>query len=914
MNVLRNTLGSCFVSLAALAALGCGGDELGGTTSGTTLGTGAGSSSSASSGSGSGGNGGSGGSSSSSSGSGGGGGGSGGSGGGSVVDCLPPAGTPASGTGTWYDAPNEAKVVVENAASCARTYTLSTTGPLRDDNPANPRIYTEQPGQPVLRSGHDMLDALYALAVEESRECSVAAISDYAFNGGNPLPCPPGGCFETGRLWKYVWTRDTSYAVALGLSLLDPTRARNSMEFKTSPRRDGTKREIVQDTGTGGSYPISSDRVVWAMGALELLKYLAGDERTAFRDLAYEAIVNTAERDRLVVWDKADGLYRGEQSFLDWREQTYPAWVANDTAQIGMSKALGTNIGHYVMLDVASKLASEKGDAAASQKYAGWAAALKDAIRARLYLPERQMYSTFVTTYLDPAPTLQYDLLGSSFAVLFDVATEAEAKEVVARYPHLPKGAPVIWPQQQDTRIYHNRGIWPFVTAFWAKAAAKAQNADAIDHAVHSLVRGAALNLSNMENFEAVTGANWKDEGPMSGPVVNSQRQLWSVAGFLGVVHDVIFGLEATQTGIRFAPKITRKMRNTLLAGMDEITLSGLRYRGRTLSVRVKLPAAAPGDNGVLDVVSARLDGQEVGTGFVDAVALAGEHVFEIELGAGAPSPKGITSLGDAAIADYKNVFGPRAPSITGVGLLNDRVQVSFSVAENADDVTLSVYRDGTRIAQDLPGGTTSYVDTGSAEHATRTYCYTVEAVFKASGNASQRARPWCYWGPSNGRIQSFGAQASFQANGGTLVFNHGRWHHENWGDPGHTITVANVSAKQSGRHLLQVTAGNGAGDYTTGITCGVKAIEVWDGATLVGSGQLTMPHLAKWDDWRDSNFVPVDLVAGKTYSIVIREDAASSNMSDFEHFSSYNGTGGQGGRFNKVNIAELKVLAIGGP
>ena len=70
--------------------------------------------------------------------------------------------------------------------------------------------------------------------------------------------------------------------------------------LKLSAHRDGTKPEIVQDTGTGGSWPISSDRVVWAMGAWELLAVLDGAERTAFRDLAYTAIVNTAEHDRLV--------------------------------------------------------------------------------------------------------------------------------------------------------------------------------------------------------------------------------------------------------------------------------------------------------------------------------------------------------------------------------------------------------------------------------------------------------------------------------------------------------------------------------------------------------------------------------------------------------------------------------------
>ena len=47
---------------------------------------------------------------------------------------------------------------------------LSTTGPLRDNQPANPRTFSEQMGQPVARTGHDMMDALYALAIEESRE------------------------------------------------------------------------------------------------------------------------------------------------------------------------------------------------------------------------------------------------------------------------------------------------------------------------------------------------------------------------------------------------------------------------------------------------------------------------------------------------------------------------------------------------------------------------------------------------------------------------------------------------------------------------------------------------------------------------------------------------------------------------
>ena len=40
----------------------------------------------------------------------------------------------------------------------------------------------------------------------------------------------------------------------------------------------------------------------------------------------------------------------------------------------------------------------------------------------------------------------------------------------------------------------------------------------AVTHGVRSLMRGAALNLSNMENFEAVTGAAWLDVARVARP------------------------------------------------------------------------------------------------------------------------------------------------------------------------------------------------------------------------------------------------------------------------------------------------------------------------------------------------------------------------------------------------------------
>src|SRR6185295_6288779 len=123
-----------------------------------------------------------------------------------------------------------------------------------------------------VRTKNTMFDALYALALDEAREDSVSSISDGAFNGGSAIPCD---CFQTGRKWTYVWTRDTAYSVFLGLAAIDPTRARKSLEFKLSELRAGGGREIVQDTGSGGSHPISTDRVVWAMGAEKVMEWLS---------------------------------------------------------------------------------------------------------------------------------------------------------------------------------------------------------------------------------------------------------------------------------------------------------------------------------------------------------------------------------------------------------------------------------------------------------------------------------------------------------------------------------------------------------------------------------------------------------------------------------------------------------------
>jgi hypothetical protein len=794
-------------------------------------------------------------------------------------------------------------VTIRNPDSLTRTYTVATTAALRDNEPSSKQVtLTEQEGQMILRSGNDLFDALFAMAIDETRQLSVSSISDGAFNNGQGVPCD---CFETGAKWNYVWTRDTAYAVDLGLAFVDPRRSKNSLDFKLSELKQGGGLQIVQDTGSGGSYPVSTDRVVWAIGAWEVLKFLDGPEREAFRNRTLEAMKNTIEQDRELVFDSEDGLYRGEQSFLDWREQSYPSYTADDTVHIAMSKTLSTNVGHYALLRFASELAIETGDQTTSVRYARWASELAAAIERELWLDSLGAYSAMKTTTLNPAPTHKLDLLGLSLAVLQELPSTTRAESIVSTYPRSTMGAPVLWPQQPLIPIYHNRGIWPFVTAYALLASRQARNSAVFDHDLATLVRGAAVNLSHMENFEFLTLGNWVDDGPHSGPVVNSRRQLWSVAGFVGAIVKGVFGLEATQQAITFEPFISAELRRQF-AEADAILLSNLAYRGKRIDVEVRLPADVAGATGPLQISSVTVDGA-ASTGPLRAETLGERSVVVVTLGAATGAAGTKNTVED--VGDHRRFWAPREPEITSLVLAADRLALEFH-GHGEEGIVFNIYRDGVEVASNLTE--TRWTDANSAAHASTTYCYTVESVFTVSGNRSHHSPIQCYWGEGLSRIKEVDL-FRFRNEGGAWSLEHGRPHYMDWGRPQDVLEVAHLRPDWTGRHYVQFTYGNGAGSIPTGITAAVKEVvftRVSDGARVAGS-YVVMPQLGDWSRWGESTLMPVDLDSGEVYRVTITDGI---NMSYFAHFAPYTGgNGGGGDSYNMVNIASMKLLSMGG-
>jgi len=789
----------------------------------------------------------------------------------------------------------------ELAGTCTREYVLTSTQRPRALAPSGPRTVRETDGGPALRSTSPLLDALYALALEETREASVDSIRDGGFRHGAPVPCPAGGCFETGALWPYVWTRDTAYATHLGLAALDPPRAAASLLFKTSDRRGGGAPEIMQDTGTGGGWPVSSDRVAWAYGAGSVLEELDDGPRAAFAARAEAALSTTLERDRLVVFDPDDGLYRGETSFLDWREQTYPPWTAADVGPIASSKALSTNVAHLTALRLGARLAGEAGDAARAQRFAAWAEALAARVHERFFLADVGAWASVTGPAFDGAAVPRFDALGTALAVLAGVGGDAAAARALAHYPWASAGPPVVFPEDPHQPAYHDEAVWPFVTAYMALAAKRVGHADIAARAARSLLEGAALNLSNMENFELATGLP-------HATTVNSARQLWSVGAFHALVQQVVFGEETHERRVRFRPFLPAALRREWFPGATRIALRDAPWRGRRVTVVLHLPADdAPG--GAYAARQVRLDGKVVGERFLEVGEVHDRSVVEIDLGlpdAASAAPRARTVRADVS----DDIHPPPAPTAVRVELRGDG---GLWVSWNAPSVAGAlhrIYRDGVPLATTDAG---ALHDAGA--DPTASHCYAVET--ERAGLVSHRARPVCYWGPGGVRVRTFEAPA-LRATGGHLASTYGRAHLEAWGDPGHSATLEGFTPEASGPHLVQIVGGNGAGAVNTGITCGVVSARVEEVATgrAVAAGHLVVPHLGTWNAWTDSTTLRAELAAGTRYRIVLASDPAGANLSAFEHFADYTGgLGGASGPFHRVNVAALRVLALrGGP
>ena len=619
------------------------------------------------------------------------------------------------------------------------------------------------------------------------------------------------GTFRTGEAWPGVWTRDLSYAALLSLAYLDPERCITSLMTKVSNDR------IIQDTGTGGAWPVSSDRVVWALAAWEIYKY-TGDK--TWLDKAFEIVRNSLDDDSKTIIDPSTGLIKGESSFLDWRKQTYPLWM--EPADIFGSLNLGTNAAYCQAMKVAGMMARELDR---EDHWSERADMLRENINNRLWLEDKGYYGQYLYGSRHRSLSPRAEALGEAFTVLFDIAGGERKQKVLKNTPVTPFGITCIYPQIPGIPPYHNNGIWPFVQAFWTLANAENKHTEAVEEGLASIIRPAALFLTNKENFVA-------ENGDFAGTEVNSDRQLWSVAAMLAMHHRVLMGISFEKERMKFSPVIPESFRGSH-------SLRNFRYRNGTYNISV----TGWGDS----ISSFKVDGAESPDQFIPAT-MTGNHTVQIIMN------------GKTVSRGYNrsdNYTAPETPVLTA-----DNNTISWNRTGGA--ALYRVFRNGEMITSSTD---TTHAITGREMPDE----YQVLAVDN-SGIESFLSNP-VSTAPQHAIIkleaEDFNLRGESRFPGfsgkGYVMFSL---------DTAEELKVRLEA--DAGRYLLRARYANGTGPVNTDNNCGIRSLYINGMFTC----SLVFPQRGKdeWSDWGYTYPEPVELRDGENI-LVIRYEDFNRNM-----------------------------------
>ena len=651
---------------------------------------------------------------------------------------------------------------------------------------------------PQYSSEYPLADALYNLALEEARRA-----------------VEPDSTFRTGKEWAGVWTRDVSYSIMLAQATLQPRSAMKSLLRKVSPED-----RIIQDTGTGGAYPCSTDRVVWAVAAWEIYK-VTGDN--AWLRKVYPIVKKSLEEDAQNAYDPATGLVRGESSFLDWREQTYPRWM--QPVDICQSENLGTNAVHFQANTVLGLMARQLGDAAVAACHEQAAGAIKQAINQHLWLGQAGYYGQYRYGRVFPVVSAKAEALGEALSVYFGVADAERAKTVVEKTPTTPFGISCIYPQIPGIPPYHNDAVWPFVQSFWALAAAKVGNEASLTESMAAIYRPAALFLTNKENFVAANG-------DFAGTQINSSNMLWSLSGSLGLVYKVLFGMHYETDRLVFQPFVPQVFKGAR-------KLINFKYRKAVLNIEM----TGYGN----EIQEVTLDGQPLAGASVPAT-LTGPHALRIVLKSQAPA--------EAKVTRVANLFSPETPQVTFAN-----GQLTWAAIKDAQ--AYRVLKNGQPVNA---SGTLTY-----AVFAGPYAEYQVIAI-NNKGHESFASEPLPVGAPAvEVQLETLAPAAAYAYKGFS-----GKGFVEVSTAKNTRLTLL-VEVPEAGLYALDFRYANGNGPINTNNKCALRTLRDGQGR-LLGTVVLPQRGVEEWSNWGFSNPVLVQLAKGKN-ALALTYEPANTNM-----------------------------------
>jgi len=415
--------------------------------------------------------------------------------------------------------------------------------------------------------------------------------------------------------------------------------------------------------------------------------------------------------------------------------------------------------------------------------------------------------------------------LGEALCVLFDIADSEKGKIIIENTPTTTFGIPCISPQIPDISPYHSNGIWPFVEAYWTWASAKVGNTKSVEHGLASVIRASSLFLTNKENMVAETG-------DFMGTEINSDRQLWSVAGNLAMVYRIFLGMDFQSDALSFKPFIPQKY-----AGIR--SLKNFKYRQSLIDITID----GYGDN----IQSLSLDGKLLAANKIPG-NISGHHKIHIQMNNEIAQPGRINLV--------EITFSPNTPNLT--------VLDSLLVWNSIEDAKIyRIFNNGSEISKTKD----TKFRIPRSDHYSE---YQVMAVSK-SGQQSFLSQPISVVTRQHTILMEANGEDISKDYPGFYGFGYipiTKQKNRNVNFP--------VYIPRSGKYVLDFRYSNGNGPINTNNKCAVRSLFL--GGKRIGAVVFPQRGDRNWTDWGYSNAIPVNLPAGD-HNLTLEFQPSDENM-----------------------------------
>ena len=618
-------------------------------------------------------------------------------------------------------------------------------------------------------------------------------------------------------------THNLGYSSLLSLALIDPQAAQNSLMKRVSQGR------IIQDDGTGGSWPVTTDRAVWVLGAWEV--YLATGDKDWLKQ-SYEVVRHSLSQDEAMIYDHTTGLVYGEASLPYCRKEVFPAWM--QPADIAQSECLSNNALFFRANEIASRMAQLCGDGGVAAHFKQVADAIKEGINNYLWIESAGYYGQYLYGRVNKTVSTRSETLGEALCIIFGIADAQRAQRIVNSIPSSPYGMTCFNPQIPDIYTLHNNAIWPHTQAYWLWASALTRCPQAVTHGLASVYRTTALMATNMENTDATTGT--------CNTAYNSGSALLSVAANLSIPLRVFAGINMNEEGITLQPLVPK-------GWMSKKQLTNLKYRKAILDITIQ---------GYGDRVSAfYIDGKKLKEPFVSS-SMNGRHSVRIVM-------NDQFSRYDEHTVEPVN-YSPHTP----IAWLDGATRMSWQQVQGAKEY--KILRNGSSIAiqpeSNIEG---NYYDIPDEEGFAE---YQVVAV-DSLGVESFASEPLVRFGISNVRHYDMTAFAEpttlkscqgYSGNGAIEITS-----------TSNTRIDLRINVPADGTYLIDFRYANGTGSPTSGNSCASRML--WYNGRRVGN--VVFPQRGKdlWSNWGYSTPVVLKLKQGEQ-SLVLIYELDNQNMS----------------------------------